>query len=287
MIYTRRKFLQAGSLLAAGTLAGVNRSEAFFRKKLKNFGIQLWTLRDDMNKDPKGVLKQVASYGYTQIESFEGTKGIFWGMTSSDFKKYMDDLGMKIVSSHCDIAKDFEKKAADAASVDIKYLICPYKGPQKSIEDFKRIADEFDVKGEICRKNGIRFAYHNHDYSFIPLEGKIPQEVMMNNTNPETVFYEMDIYWVVTPGADPVHYFKAYKNRFPLVHVKDRMKNAAANNKEASCDLGTGMINFHKVLHAAKKCGTEYFIVEQERYDNSTPLQSAQSDAKYMGQISI
>ncbi|MEP6513072.1 MAG: sugar phosphate isomerase/epimerase [Parafilimonas sp.] len=287
MSYTRRKFLQTGGLFAAGTFAGVNTLKASCNKKLENFGLQLWTLRDDMPKDPKEVLKQVASFGYTQIESFEGKQGIFWGMTASDFKKYMDDLEMKIVSSHCDISKDFEKKAADAASIDMKYLICPYKGPQKSIDDFKRFADEFNAKGEICRKNGIRFAYHNHDYSWKSLDGQIPQEVMMNNTNPETVDYEMDIYWVVTAGADPQYYLKKYENRFRLVHAKDRKKNVDASEHDASCILGTGQINFPEILHTARKCGTKYFIVEQERYDNSTPLQSTEADAKYMKQISI
>ncbi len=287
MSYTRRKFLQTGSLFAAGAFAGVNTLKASCNKKLENFGLQLWTLRDEMPKDPKEVLKQVASFGYTQIESFEGKQGIFWGMAASDFKKYMDDLEMKIVSSHCDISKDFEKKAADAASIDMKYLICPYKGPQKSIDDFKRFADEFNAKGEICRKNGIRFAYHNHDYSFKTLDGQIPQEVMMNNSNPETVDYEMDIYWVITAGADPEYYFKKYENRFRLVHVKDRKKNVDAADHEASCILGTGQINFPEILHTARKCGTKYFIVEQERYDNSTPLQSAEADAKYMKEISI
>ncbi|HUM67194.1 MAG TPA: twin-arginine translocation signal domain-containing protein [Chitinophagaceae bacterium] len=117
---------------------------------LAAFGLQLYTLRDDLPKDPKGVLKQVASFGYKQIESFEGKDGMFWGMSNTDFKKYMDDLGMVIVSSHCDINKDFEKKAADAAAIGMKYLICPWLGPQKKIDDFKKAADEFNKRGEIC-----------------------------------------------------------------------------------------------------------------------------------------
>src|SRR4030095_16914076 len=236
----RNEFLKLSGGLALAGLASKSGFASFAGEeaKLKNFGIQLWSVRDDLAKDPKGVLKQLASYGYKQIESFEGGKGIFWGMSNTEFKSYMDELGMKIISSHCDIDKDFEKKAADAASIGMKYLICPYKGPRKSIDDFKKIAEDFNAKGDICKKNGIRFAYHNHDYSFVTIDGQIPQDVMLASTNPDTVDFEMDIYWVVTAGADPVAYAEKYKNRFRLCHVKDRIKNTT--EKDASCTLGTG-----------------------------------------------
>lgn len=284
MAISRRKFLQTSSLLTAAGLISMNELLAG-NNKLKNYGIQLWTVKQSIAKDPKGVLKQLASFGYTQIESFEGAQGMFWGMSPADFKSYVEGLGMKIISSHCDIEKDFEKKAADAASIGMKYLICPYKGPQKSIDDFKKLAEEFNAKGEICKKNGIRFAYHNHDYSFTAQDGEIPEDVMLTNTNPDTVDFEMDIYWVVTAGADPVAYTKKYRNRFRLGHVKDRMKNTS--EKDASCILGEGSIDFRKILEEAKANGMEYFIVEQERYDNSTEMDSAKADAKYMSSLSI
>jgi len=284
MSVSRRKFIQTtGLFTAAGLMA---RNELFAGNyKLKNYGIQLWSVKNALAKDPKDVLKQLASFGYTQVESFEGSKGIFWGMPPADFKKYMDDLGMKIISSHCNIEKDFEKKAADAASIGMKYLICPYKGPQKSIDDFKKIAEEFNQKGEVCKKNGIRFAYHNHDYSFETKDGQIPQDVMLANTNPELVDFEMDIYWVVTAGADPVAYAKKYKNRFRLGHVKDRIKNTT--EKDASCTLGEGSIDYPSMLKKLKAEGMEYFIVEQERYDNTTEMDSAKADAKYMSMLSV
>jgi len=284
MPVSRRKFLQTSGLLTAAGLLSKNKLFAS-SAKLKNYGIQLWSVKNALAKDPKDVLKQIASFGYTQIESFEGGKGIFWGMTAAEFKKYMDDLGMKIISSHCNIDKDFEKKAADAASIGMKYLICPYKGPRKSIDDFKKIAEDFNAKGDICKKNGIRFAYHNHDYSFVTVDGQIPQDVMLANTNPDTVDFEMDIYWVVTAGADPVAYAEKYKNRFRLCHVKDRIKNTT--EKDASCTLGTGSIDYPPMLKKLKSNGMEYFIVEQERYDNTTELDSAKADANYMSALSI
>jgi hypothetical protein len=116
---------------ALAPLAGkfLNESE---NAKLDKFGIQLWTVKNALGKDPQGVLKQLSEDGYKQIESFEGSKGIFWGMSNTDFKKYMDDLGMTIISSHCNINKDFEKKAGDAAAIGMKYLLCPAIGAPKN-----------------------------------------------------------------------------------------------------------------------------------------------------------
>ncbi|MET0394680.1 MAG: sugar phosphate isomerase/epimerase [Chitinophagaceae bacterium] len=249
---------------------------------LAAFGLQLYTLRDDFPKDPKGVLKQVAGMGYTQVEGYEGPQGIFWGMSNTDFKKYTDELGISMVSSHCDISKDFEKKAAEAAAIGMQYLMCPWKGPQKSIDDFKRFADEFNAKGEICKKAGLRFAYHNHDYSFKTIDGQLPQEVMMANTDPALVDFEMDIYWVVTAGADPEAWLKKYPNRFRSCHIKDRSKTPVADEGKNSCDLGTGTIDFAKILKTARDNGMQYYIVEQEAYPNGTPLEAVKVDAAYM-----
>jgi sugar phosphate isomerase/epimerase len=290
----RRKFLKQTAGITSGialySLAGNSLLSDMLteeKKKLKSFGLQLYTLRDDLPKDPKGVLKQVASYGYKQIEGYEGKDGMFWGMSNLDFKKYMDDLGMTIISSHCEINKDFEKKAADAAAIGMKYLICPYKGPQKSIDDFKKFADDFNQRGEVCKKNGIRFAYHNHDYSFKAINGQLPQDVMMNNTDPSLVDFEMDMYWVVAAGQDIETWLKKYKGRFRLCHIKDRSKTPVEDNGKNSVDLGTGTIDFAKILKTAKANGMEYYIVEQEAYPGGSPLNSAKAGAEYLKKLSI
>lgn len=280
----RRNFIKLGSLSALGLAMPVKKfsflnDEIFGSLKIKQFGIQLWTVKEDMAKDAKDTLKKIAGDGYKQIESFEGKQGMFWGMTNKEFKKYMDELGMKIISSHCDTTKDFERKAAEAAEIGMKYLICPWKGPQKSIDDFKRFADEFNKNGEVCKKNGIRFAYHNHDYSWKSVDGQIPQEAMMDNTDKNLVDFEMDIYWVVAAGVDPQVYFKKYPNRFRLCHVKDLGKTATGHE---SVHLGTGTIDFHSILKTGKENGLEYFIVEQEAFTNTNPLESAKIDADYL-----
>ena len=293
MTYHRRQFIKLSATLGSGIVltSMTNKltgcSGAAKNDINTNFGLQLYTLRDDMPKDPKGVLKQVSSFGYKQIESYEGPSGMFWGMKNTEFKKLMDDLGMKIVSSHCEINKDFERKAAEAAEIGMNYLICPWLGPQKKLDDFKKFAETFNQRGEVCKKNGIRFAYHNHDYSFVPLDGQLPQDVLMQQTNKDTVDFEMDIYWVVTAGQDPLQWIDKYPGRFKLCHVKDRKKNAAATDKDASVVVGTGQIDFKKILKDASAKGMSYYIIEQEAYEGTTPLAAAKADADYMKSLKV
>jgi sugar phosphate isomerase/epimerase len=295
MSYKRREFIKLSSTLASGLaltgigakLAGCAATNSPVASN-QSFGIQLYTLRDDMPKDPKGVIKQLASFGYKQIESYEHDKlGIFWGMKNTEFKKYMDDLGMKLVSSHCDINKDFERKAAEAAAIGMNYLICPWLGPQKSLDDFKKAAQKFNERGEVCKKNGIGFAYHNHDYTFKPLEGQLPQDVLMMGTDKSLVDYEMDIYWVVTAGQDPVQWISKYPNRFKLFHIKDRIKNILLTETNASTVVGTGSIDFPSIVQHANKEGKKFYIVEQERYDGTTPIKAAQDGAVYMKSLNL
>jgi len=285
MSNSRRDFLKLSSLGVLGFTTPIQKLSAAFLNNIEipgkdfSFGLQLWTVKEDMAINAKETLQKVASDGYHFVESFEGKQGMFWGMGHKAFKSYLDELKISILSSHCDIQKDFERKAAEAAEIGMKYLICPYKGPQKSIDDFKRFAEEFNEKGAICKKNGIRFAYHNHDYSWKEIDGQIPQVVMMDNTDKELVDFEMDIYWVVAAGIDPQAYLQKYAGRFRLCHVKDLIRTADGHE---SCILGKGTIDFHSILKTAKASGTKYYIVEQEAFTGTTPLLSAAADASYL-----
>lgn len=290
-MYPRRKFLKTASMLSAGlaltsfgALAGCKTAAARGRY-YNSFGLQLYTLRDVLPKDPVGILQQVAHFGYRQIESYEGPKGMFWGMKNTEFKKLMDDLGMTILSSHCDYKNNFEQKAAEAAAIGMKYLICPWYGAQKNIDDYKKAADDFNHAGAICKQHGLRFGYHNHDYSFRPTGGIFPQDILMQQTDKNLVDFEMDIYWVVTAGENPITWFEKYPGRFTLAHVKDRQKNAPSQQQNASCILGKGSIDFETVFRAGKKNGLQYYIVEQEQYVNTTPIAAAKEDAQYMQQM--
>jgi len=288
MTYNRRKFLKQAGLLGSGVaftalsskLMGCNTVKgAITGTPAEAFGLQLYTLRDVLPADPKGVLKQVSQFGYKQIESYEGPKGMFWGMGNKGFASYLSDLGMKMVSSHCDTSrKGFEKRADEAAEIGMKYLISPWLGPNKSLDFYKKAADDFNELGAICAQRGLRFAYHNHDYSFKPVEGSLPQDVMMQGTNKDTVDFEMDIYWVVAAGHDPVEWFKKYPNRFKLCHIKDK-------KGDESVTLGAGTINFAPILKAGEQAGLQYFLVEQEHYTGTTPIAAVQDDAAFMKQL--
>ncbi len=252
---------------------------------LSAFGIQLWTLRDEMVKNPREVLQRVVSFGYRQIENYEGPQGLWWGMRPSEFNALCAKLNLDPVASHCNFVEDFEVKAAQAAEVGMKYLIAPWVGPQKSIDDFRRIAEVFNQCGEICKQNGLRFAYHNHDYSFKEVDGALPQDILMQHTDPDLVDFEMDIYWVVTAGADPITWLNKYPGRWRLCHIKDRKKGVPLTEREASCVLGTGSIDFAPILKAARAQGMQYYFVEQEQYEQGTPYECAKADAAYLQQL--
>ena len=288
MSYQRRDFIKLSAAIGAGLALGpltngLSGCSPLSKAKVnENFGLQLYTLRDDLPKAPKGVLTQIASFGYKELEGYEGPKGIFWGMSNTEFKKLMDDLGMRYVASHCNFNQDFERKAAEASAIGMKYLIAPYLGPQKTMDDYKRAAENFNQKGEICRRNGIRFAYHNHDYSFKPINGEMPQDVMMQIAGKELVDFEMDIYWVVNAGQDPEAWFRKYPDRFRLVHIKDRERGVGDTTENVSVAVGTGSINFSQILKTAAQHGVRHFVVEQEAYKGTTPLQAVRDNAQYM-----
>lgn len=282
----RRLFLKRGSVLAAGasSLVLLNQCSRAAESHYP-FGIQLYTLRDDLPEDPEGVLQQLAQFGYSQIESFEGPLGMFLGKTPQAFAAFVQDLGMDLVASHCSIEEGFEQKAENAAAAGMRYLICPFIGPQAALDDYRRYADTFNRCGEICRSNGLRFAYHNHHYTFFDVENAKPQDILMQATDPELVDFELDIFWLVAAGEDPLHWIRKYPGRFPLSHVKDRLSGASMNSFSASTTLGRGFVDYPTILPVAYENGMRYFMVEQESYAGTTPLESSEENAAYMRQF--
>jgi sugar phosphate isomerase/epimerase len=297
---SRREFLRLSSGLTAGSLllpllscgeAGPEKSApasapdtTAARGDLASFGIQLYTLRELMPKDPKGTLKQVADMGYKQIEGYEGGQGMFWGMSPQEWKDYCDELGLNMVSCHMNIRENAAEKIQQLASIGTAYAICPGVGGQPDRAAWQEIVDLFNETGRIAKDNGIGFAYHNHAYTFEEVDGIMPQAFLMENTD-DSVDYEMDIYWVVTGGADPVEWLQRYPDKWRLCHVKDRKKGAPLDEHEVSVDLGTGSIDFSRVLRVAEEVGMQYYILEQEDYENSTPLKSAAAGARYLERL--
>lgn len=140
------------------------------------------------------TIKSIARYSYKQIEGFDGGKGVFWGMKNTEFKSMTDDLGLDFIASHANTFENLEKQAAETSAIGMKYLICPYIGPQKKMDDFKKFVDDFNRMGQVCKDNGLRLAYHNHGYTFMDLEGQVPQDYLLENTDPELVDFELDVY---------------------------------------------------------------------------------------------
>lgn len=274
---------------------------------LEEFGIQLWSVRDFMDKDAKGTLKSLGEYGYTTIESFQGKDGVFWGMEPKEYAAYLSDINLNTISSHCDAQyaldpdkrDEFKRLVDDASEIGIQYLVNPYMAFLKTQDEFKRATDGMNELGLICEKNEIQYCYHNHAYSFQPIDGVLPQDIMMNGTKGGPVGFEMDIYWVAAAGQDPIEWLNKHPGRFVLSHVKDRykepriaeiMKEEKVEDKSsvsASCVLGTGQLDFNEILSVAKKQGMKRYIVEHERYDDMTSMQAVQKDAHYMKQFMI
>lgn len=291
-IMNRRNFIKTstgivGGLMAYSAIPGLSSYARAEQASLtsNSFGLQLYSLRDVIPADPRGVLKQVADFGYKHIESYEGPSGIFWGMSPADFKTYMDELGMKIVASHCNINENFEQKVADAASIGTEYLICPWIGPQESIEAYKVFADQFNRCGEICNAAGIKFAYHNHAYTFEKMDDQYPQDVLLQSTDPNLVEFELDIFWLIVAGLDPIEELKKHSGRYTLSHIKDMEIGTEQGNGDSSCTLGTGSINYPEIIEVTKQHGMKHLIVEQEKYVGTTPLDSARENARYMNNL--
>ncbi len=281
---SRRSFLKKSGVLASGLALGslpFLKSCAPAEEDISDFGLQLYTLRDVIGDDPEEILRQVAEFGYKQIESYEGQLGMFWGMGNTGFRQYLDELGLTMISSHANVFQDYEQKVEELAEIGVPYIVCPWIGAQDTIDDYIEMAATFNQLGEIANEAGLKFAYHNHAYTFHELEGEIPQAVLMDNTDPDLVEYQMDIYWVVAGGHDPVEWLQRYPGRFTSSHVKD-----FANGEEPeSVVLGTGEIDYPPLLQLAREAGMEYFIVEQEAYTNTTPIEAVRDNAEYLRSI--
>lgn len=279
------------------------------------FGLQLYTLRDVINENPGDVIRQVAVHGYKYIESYEGPMGMYWGMGNTGFRGFLDNHGLIMISSHTDVFSGFESKADEAAEIGVRYLICPSIqgriGHRGNPDDYREMADMFNEIGRIAKKAGIKFAYHNHGYSFREIDGEIPQKVLMDNTDPDLVEYQMDIYWVVAAGHDPEEWIKEYPDRFILSHVKDGIFDNAGHERAVGADgvsgedrddghvggskgahmesviLGTGSINLQHILKTARQNGMKYIFTEQEEFTGTTPAEAVRKNAAYMKKLRI
>ncbi len=274
------------SILAAAVLSACS-STAGSKccKPKKDIALQMYSLRDDFRKDYEGTLKDMGKMGYTAVEiaGFDGNTFKFYGKTPEDFKKDIESLGMKVISSHARrplSQKEIEtgdyseslawwKKALDAHKrAGCKYVVDPAQ-KLNTMQDLKAYAKYFNEIGKLAKTYGISFGYHNHAHEFNKVGNVVPFDYMIQNTNPEYVFYQMDVYWVVRGQCSPVEYFVKYPNRFRLLHIKDHK------------ELGhSGMVGFDAIFNNLPK-SVEAIVVEVERY-NYAPKVSVQKSFDYL-----
>jgi len=296
---SRRKFIKTGALAIAGTAMFSN--EIFAAKKRKEIlGIQLYSVRDDMMKDPSGTLKQLADMGYKYVEHANYINRKFYGYSASEFKKVLDDLGLKMPSGHTVMGKqhwDVDKKdftdawkntVEDAAICGQRYVISPWLdvSMRKTIDDFKAYMDVFNKSGELCNKSGMKFGYHNHDFEFTTVLGDTKlYDLILQNTDSKLVAQQMDIGNMYGAGGRALDILKQYPGRFELMHVKDEIKSDKKDAMEGyeSTILGAGVIPVKEIVDMFRKSGgTTHFIVEQESYQGKVPVACAKEDFDIM-----
>jgi len=279
----RREFIQSAALATAGMLTVPSLVAEAKGKLGKGLGLQLYSLRDIVGSDPKGVLTKVAGFGYKELETYSYRDGKIFGLDFSEFCSFAKDKGMKVVSGHygLDMIKgDTWKKAVeDAKKNGQAYMVVPYIGAEarKTIDQYKQICADLNAAGEVCNAHGVRFGYHNHAFEFETLEGQIPFELMMKELDPKKVGYELDLFWVVNAGYDPIKLFEKYPGRFEQWHVKDMDKN----DKNRNAIVGSGSIDFKAIFAKAKLSGMKHWYIEQETYPGA-PIDSIEGCAAYI-----
>ncbi len=256
------------------------------KSTLEKFGIQIYSVKEDMALDPMATLSSLAGFGYRQLEGFDGGKGILWGMQPKEFVSLLNEANTKMIASHCNVFENLETQAEQAAAVGMEYLICPWIGPQKTLDEYRKMALEFNQIGEKLKAFGLKFAYHNHDYTFVQLEGQLPQDLLMNETDPELVDFEMDMYWVHVAGINPADYLAKYPNRFRLCHVKDASPGPGDPHQRGVL-LGNGEISYGELISKSQTLGMDYFIVEQEQFPSGTPMEAAKANATYLASLTF
>ena len=273
----RRDFVRTTSALAAGTM--LLPSFTFGKSTLKP-GIQVYSVRNQLGEDFEGTMEYIAKVGYKQIEGYGlGVDGKFLGKISADhYARVIKDLGMEFIATHCSYTtSDKAQKMVDAAaSTGMKYMIIPYTpdNVRKNADGWKKVAEDYNKIGEMCKKAGIKFGYHNHAFELEELDGIIPQELLIESTDADLVHFEADLFWVTKGGYDPVKLLKKYPGRIQLFHVKDATPDLEAET------VGKGIIDFKKLFELGKKDVLEYYFIEDERTND--PFKNIKADFDYI-----
>ncbi len=269
----RRRFLGTATTVTAATLLTNRFGWAAGEHKIDKVGLQLYTVRDMMKDDFDGTIAKVAKIGYKEVE-FAG----YFGRTGQQVRAAVDKNGLKAVSTHVqydELDDKFPSVIETSKIIGLEYIVCPWIPPElrKSPDIWKQAADKFNKCGELSKKAGMQFAYHNHWFEFLPVNGKLPYDELLKLCDAKLVKMEMDLCWITAAGADPLKYFRENPGRFPLVHVKDLKTKPAVSegggqNFGDTADLtsvGDGMIDWKKIFAHADQAGIKHYIVEHDK----------------------
>ena len=241
-------------------------------------GLALYTVREDMSKDAVATLQAVADAGYAYVEAAGYNSGKFYGMEPQDFSKALKEVGLEPVSTHQGglTLDNADQMIADVKAAGFKYFVIPVPpmghfkvedGKMGMSDDLEFLTELLNTVGEKCKAAGLELLYHNHDFEFVKNEqGIVPIEYFLEHTDPGTVNFEMDLFWVTKAGADPLSYFEKYPGRFKLWHVKDM------DTEGKFAPVGEGTIDFSRILKEREQSGMIYYYVEQDRTWDKKPL---------------
>lgn len=294
---TRRSFLQksGAAALAALLSPSVITSALAQTPKVSKIGIGLFTLREQLTADVKATIKRVAEIGYNQVETYYGYPGKyevkgFWGLEAKDFNTLLKDNKLTSPSGHYNTTEFLSTGKDDALknfiavanSVEQKYFVIPALPTDVrtngTLDDYKRMAAKFNTIGALCKDAGLKLAYHNHNFEFKDQgNGLTGYDILLKETDPNLVGFELDIFWAVNAGLNPVDMFKQNPGRYKMFHVKDMDKN----DKSVFAEVGSGRIDFKNIFAASKLAGLEYLFTEQDLITKE-PYQSITESYNYV-----
>lgn len=280
---SRRDFLKQSSVLSAALFTA---PEDIFKSKTP-VGVQLYTLRGDIAKDAKGTIGKLSGLGYKEVETFGYREGKFFNMTPAEFSQFLKSVGLTSPSGHYFGGGFFLKEGwedqwrpllTDAKAIGQNYVVVPYlEESDRTLESYKKLTQQLNKAGEMAKSAGLQLAYHNHDFEFKDLGGQTGFNVLLKETDPNLVKMELDIYWAVKAGYNPLDLFKASPGRYVMWHVKDM----DSTEKKFFTEVGSGTINFKSIFANAKTSGMKHFFVEQDVCPGP-PLESVAKSITYI-----
>ena len=275
---TRRSFLSTcGAALAGAACSRAGNAPA--DRRLERIGVQLYTVRRILANDFEGTLSRIAEIGYRELE-FAG----YHGKSPSEVRAVLTRLGLAAPSSHVPIEafrQDAEGAIAAATQVGHRYLIVPWLNPneRRTLDDYRRLAEDLNRFGEKVRAAGMQLGYHNHDFELIAMEGSMPLDILIERTEPSLLVLELDLYWVTKAGSDPLTYLSRNPGRVHLVHVKD----SAGAPEHRMVDVGQGTIDFAQIFARREHAGIRHAFVEHD--DPADPLATLRRSYEHLAQL--